>query len=88
MDRLNVPARMMLKGILGKERSRHYLDTIERLLLDNYDEASIRGVARQCMVPESTLRCILGEVRKEVEWICKTENVEPGQLLSEDDDAH
>lgn len=83
MDRLNTPARMVLKGILGKDRCRAYLEPVERLLLDNYDEATIRGIAREGLVPESTLRCILLQVRKEMTWVCASENITPEELLAE-----
>lgn len=88
MDRLNTCARMTLKGILGKDRCRAYLAPIERLLLDNYDEESIRGVAKGGLIPESTLRCILHEVRREMEYICRTEGVSPEMLLVAKDEGN
>ena len=87
MRRLNTCARMLIRCTLGSARAKDLLPAVERYLLDNHDEASVREVARSFGVPESSLRQAVAVVRRELKEACLAEKVDPKQLLAVTDDS-
>ena len=82
MDRLNTCARIAIRCSIGSDRVETYLRPIEAFLLDNWEERSIREVATEFGVPESTLRGVIESVKSELSAACKAESIDPAMLLA------
>ncbi|MBX3380860.1 MAG: hypothetical protein KF805_12270 [Phycisphaeraceae bacterium] len=83
-QKFNPMARIVVRGILGRNRDT-YLLPIERFFVNNPGEDSLRSIASEFGLPESTLRSVIKEVRSELAEIVESEGVSLEEFLREVD---